>query len=547
VSNSSGTKFHCKIKRALILSLTAAALTLAPYSSFAAGAATIEIQPANGQSSPAGQTTPSGQSTQPQQQPQQQQPTQPQQPQPPQQTEPAPATEPTPEEISEAQFNQVFDLLRSYHVSGVTDRELSDTAIKAMIDSLEDPYTVYMSEDEYSEFTNSLEQKVVGVGIRVSKDEDGFYAVAILPNSPALEMGMQADDYIKAVDGKDVDGIDLDELVKRITGPEGTPVELTLLRDGKTTNVTFTRRAISAPAVESHLLNGGVGYISLSTFSGQADEEFTARLNELKKQGIHSLIIDVRNNGGGILQTARNIAANFVKEGALIHTKDRDGTDTPEVISGGTTVDFPVTMLVNEYSASASEVLTGALKDYGVANVLGTLTYGKGSVQSIFQLAGGAALKVTIEEYFRPLGAKVNHVGITPDIEVEGDMAQLITAVRNFSGGTKLSLDINKHNYVLNGGQFLGRIKTVREGDAVYVPSRLLAAMLDADVQWVGENNAVLLMTDKKTASFSLDSKQAINVDSVSYIDLAALVQQYPQLQWTITSAESVNITVAGE
>jgi carboxyl-terminal processing protease len=358
---------------------------------------------------------------------------------------------------------------------------------------------------------------------------------------------MQANDYIKAVNGKDVDGIELDELVKRITGPEGTPVQLTLLRDGTTTNVTFTRRAISAPAVESHLLAGGVGYISLSTFSDQADEDFTSQLNELKKQGITSLIIDLRDNGGGILQTARNIAANFVKEGALIHTKDRDGTDTPELISGGTTVNFPVTMLVNENSASASEVLTGALKDYGVANVIGTLTYGKGSVQSIFRLAGGAALKVTIEEYFRPLGAKVNHVGITPDIVVEDSMAQLITAVRNFSGGAKLSLDINKHNYVLNDSQFLGRIKTVRDGDKVYVPSRLLAALLNADVQWVGESNAVLLTTDKKTASFSLDSKQAVNVDSVSYLDLSLLAKQFPQLQWTSADTNSIHITVAGE
>jgi len=435
------------------------------------------------------------------------------------------------EDIPGTQLYEVLRILQQNHVSGTSEEKLVDSAIQGMIGSLNDPYTVFMNKDQYQQFNDSLEQHFVGIGIRISADGEGVYIAEVIPNSPAEAAGLKADDYIAAVDGAGADKLTPDQLIDKIVGKAGSSVNLTVKRAGQTLDFKVVRQAIDLPAVTSRLFDGGAGYIALSSFSDQADEQFAAQLNLLKSKGIQSLVVDLRDNGGGILDTALNIAKLFIKEGTLIHTKDRDGKDEPVTFSGGQTVPFPVTVLVNENSASASEVLTGALQDYRVAKVVGTKTYGKGSVQTIYQLAGDAVLKVTIEEYLTPKLRTVNKVGIQPDVEVEGSLPQLITALRQGKAPGVLTLKINKHDVLLNNAEFTETVPVIRRNSDVFVPSRVAAALLGAQVKWDGKLQAVELSLPQGTDSFTASDGSLINEDGTTYLSLARLQSRYSQLR----------------
>lgn len=432
------------------------------------------------------------------------------------------------------QLVQVFQTLQQNHVSGVSEQELADTAIKAMVESLHDPYTEFMTPEQFAKFFDSVEQHIVGIGIRVGKDADGFYVAQVFAGSSAEAGGLKQDDYITAVNGKSTATLTtLDQLVNSIAGPEGTDVTLTVQRGGQSLDLKLTRKSFSVPTVESKLFDGNTGYIGFSSFSDSGDEDFARALADLKAKGIRSLIVDLRDNTGGILETAENIAKLFIKEGTLIHTKDRNQQDTPVTFDGGSTVPFPVTVLVNGNSASASEVLAGALQDYKAATLLGTKTYGKGSVQNLYRLAGGAGLKVTVEEYLTPNKRPVNKVGLTPDITVEGSVPQLIAALRMSPGTDGLSLAIDKHAIQLNGARFNDVVPIVRKDQDVYVPSRVLAALVGAEVNWNGDLQAVEIKAAAKSEAFSAGSGDAINEDGTSYISLSRFAAKFPQVTWS--------------
>jgi len=434
------------------------------------------------------------------------------------------------QDIPGTQLYEVLRILQQNHVSGTSEEKLVDSAIQGMIGSLNDPYTVFMNKEQYQQFNDSLEQHFVGIGIRLSADGEGVYIAAVIPNSPAEAAGLKADDYIAAVDGMAADKLAPDQLAEKIVGKAGSSVRLTVRRAGQTLDFKVVRQAIDLPVVTSRLFDGGTGYIALSSFSDQADEQFAARLNLLESKGIQSLIIDLRDNGGGILDTALNIARLFIKEGTLIHTKNRDGKDEPVTFSGGQTVPFTVTVLVNENSASASEVLAGALQDYQAARIVGTQTYGKGSVQTIYQLSGGAVLKVTIEEYLTPKLRTVNKIGIQPDVEVDGSLPQLITALRQGKAPDELTLAIGKHDVLLNNAQFSEPVPVIRRNSDAYVPSRVVAALLGARVKWDGELQAVELSSPQGTESFAAADGSLINVEGTAYLSLTRLQSRYSQL-----------------
>lgn len=431
-------------------------------------------------------------------------------------------------------LDEVYEVISKLHVSGISGTELSESAIKGMIDALNDPYTQYLPEKDWKQFENGLERHYVGIGAVIDKDERGFYIDQVIAGSPAEQANLQSKDYILAIDAQPVDKKQQNELVDLIRGPENTNVVLTIQRGDAKLDVTLVRRSISLPVIDANLLPGGIGVIKIYSFSTEADERFAQTLAEWSKTGIQSLVIDLRDNPGGLLETARNIAKQFIKQGVLIHTKDRDQNDEPVPITNGNTVNYPVYVLVNENSASASEVLAGALQDYKAATVIGSKTFGKGSVQSLFELSDGSRIKVTVEEYFTPNGRQVNHKGITPDVSVESPIPQLLTVLRK-AGAEKLQLKKESNTVWVNGLKTDSPLVTAEDGNKVYVHSRVLAALAGGDIAWNGQNGTVEITANNgaNKAVFSLNSGEARFVDGYMLVELGAFTQAFPNVSWT--------------
>jgi carboxyl-terminal processing protease len=430
--------------------------------------------------------------------------------------------------------DDVFKLLQDNHVSGVNPQKLSDDAIEGMIKGLNDPYTVYFNPKQWADFQNALEQNYVGIGVRLSTDDQGVYITEVFKGSPAASAGVQVGDYITAVNGKKMKGIKVDALIQSVLGQENTSVTITITRDHKDIDLTMLRKQIQLPVVSGKKFADGIGYIELSSFSSDADELFAAKLKELQLANIKSLIIDLRNNGGGLLDTAANIAKLFIKDGVLIHTSDRNHIDNPITLKGGASVDFPVYVLVNENSASASEVLSGALQDYKLATIIGSQSFGKGSVQSIFPLSNGGVVKVTIEEYLTPKNHKVNKVGITPDIEALGSIPQLLTAIQT-AGTHDLKLTHDRNEITINQTAFPGSYYTVRTvGKKIFVPSRILAAMIQGTITWNGSTKAVQITQALNKGVFPVTSGGILMDKGTTYLDLESFSRKFPQLLWSM-------------
>ncbi|TDF99550.1 S41 family peptidase [Paenibacillus piri] len=436
-----------------------------------------------------------------------------------------------------ARLKEVFDLIQQNHVSKPDAKKLSETAIRSMVTSLNDPYTVYFTAEELKKFEGSLQNNYVGVGVRVVQQDDGVYVFDVM-DGPAKKAGMKEDDLISAVDGESVEGLKIDDITKKIMGVEGTKVSVTVKRGGESIVFNLTRQTIQLPVVVNKRFDPGVGYLRVTSFSSDAAEAAAEQLGQLKQQGINSLILDLRDNPGGLVDTAVNMAKLFVKEGVLIHTKDRDDVDEPVKFSNGTTQPFPVYILVNEYSASASEVLTGALQDYNVATkVIGMKTYGKGSVQTLFPLSGGDAIKITIEEYLTPKMRKVNKVGITPDIEVDGEVPQLITALRE-AGIGKISVGRSKKGVTINGIAVDDDMGVIRENGAVFVPSRLLSTLLGGTIVWNGDDQSVQLAAGGATGTYAAAAGELKLDHGISYIQIGRVAETFRQLEWSDNEAQ---------
>ena len=301
-----------------------------------------------------------------------------------------------------------------------------DGLIKGYMEGLDDPYSVYYTRDEYAEFMEDTEGEYVGVGVQVSQNVDTkvITVVKVFDGSPAKEAGIEAQDVISEVDGEDVGEQELDAVVDKIRGVEGTDVKITVYRrsDGKDHEYTMKRRKVENPTVEYKMLSDNIGYIAVSSFYEVTANQFIDAVGELNVQGMEGLIVDLRDNGGGLLDIAVEMLDFMLPEGKIVYTKDKDG-NIIESYNSTAEQQFtkPLVLLVNGYSASASEIFAGAIKDYGIGTLVGTTTYGKGIVQRLFPLEDGSAVKVTIAKYFTPNGNDIHKVGIEPDVEVEFD------------------------------------------------------------------------------------------------------------------------------
>ena len=445
----------------------------------------------------------------------------------------------------QARWHEVYEILLEHHVSAPDGDDLAEAAIEGMIESLNDPYTEYFTPEELENFQNSVNQTYVGVGIQLGVSEDRFYVDRVFEGSPAAESKVLPGDTIAEIDGKSIEGWELEQVSGAIRGQEGTKVKLTLLRGGRRIEVELTRRQVTIPAVSVKRLDGRTAYVQLTTFSQDAGMKMREVLQELEKEGLEALVLDLRDNPGGYLQTAREIAAMFIDRGELMLTKNRDGVQRPLLIFGGRDPDYQVVVLVNGNSASASEVLAGALQDHQAAVLVGEKTFGKGSVQSLVKLESGGALKVTIEEYYTPAGHPVNGVGITPDVPVSGRISQLLMALHQTGAGS-LNVRIRANSTRIQEAEFSDVVPVIQENGNVYVPSRVLAAMVGEPVAWDASAQAAVIGSGEETVAFRAGTVRAKLVQGISFIELDAFRQAYPAFSWE-ADEDGIRMTVTKE
>lgn len=321
-----------------------------------------------------------------------------------------------------------------------------DGIIKGYLEGLDDPYSVYYTQEEYAAFMEDTEGEYVGVGVQVSQNVDTkVITVVKVFNGPAKDAGIQENDIITEVNGEDISAQDIDTVVDKIRGEEGTEVTISVYRaaDAKDYDYTMPRQKVENPTVEYEMLADNIGYVQVSSFYEVTAEQYIAAIKDLESQGMEGLIVDLRDNGGGLLDIAVEMLDFMLPAGKIVYTEDKDGNVTSEYNSDEEQqFTKPLAVLVNGYSASASEIFAGAIKDYGTGTLVGENTYGKGIVQRMFPLEDGSAIKLTIAKYFTPKGNDIHKIGIKPDVEVELD----VEAYRESKGEKDNQLDAAINN-----------------------------------------------------------------------------------------------------
>lgn len=313
-------------------------------------------------------------------------------------------------------------LIDKYYLGEVDDIKLEEGAIKGYIEGLEDPYTEYFTKEEMQEYSEETLGKFVGIGIYMVQDEElnAIKVLSPIKDTPAYTAGVLPGDIITKINDVSYTGDQMSEAANKIKGESGSKVKLEILRGTETLNFEIERKEIKVNHVESKKMSNTIGYLKLVTFDDGCSEEFEEKLKELQKNGITSLIIDLRNNGGGIVDEATNIADLFTnKDATLLITTDKNNKEDITKSKRDKIIDVPVVILTNKNTASASEILAGALRDNGVAKTVGTKTYGKGVIQELLTLTDGSGIKITTNEYYTPNHTKINKVGIEADEKIE--------------------------------------------------------------------------------------------------------------------------------
>ncbi len=304
----------------------------------------------------------------------------------------------------------------------VSSTDLTYAAIAGMLNSVHDRYTVFLDPKDYAELNSGLDgADFGGTGIVIQEDDASKYIAVsdVVPDGPADKAGIQQDDLITAIDGQSTKGWTVDRASAHLRGKEGTKVSITIQRDGKTLSpYALTRAKIHQLSVFDKILPGNIGYVALTVFGKDTATELTAALGRLQKKGARAYILDLRNNGGGYLNAAVGVSSKFISSGPIVSVESRGSNITTYEASDTAIAPVPLAVLVNQFTASASEITSGAIQDSGVGTLVGTKTYGKGVVQTIFPLPDGSAVKITTARYLTPHNRDINHLGIDPDIVV---------------------------------------------------------------------------------------------------------------------------------
>lgn len=328
--------------------------------------------------------------------------------------------------LNNSKILQKLSLLEAYtgkfYLNKIDSDNVEQNIYKGFAKGLNDPYAEYYTKEEYKQLSEEDSGEYEGIGISVAKDTDTGYAeiVSVFKNQPAYKAGLKTGDLIIAVNKKSTVDMELQDVVSEIKNKDNKTVVLTIYRDKKSKNYTVKKSSVQLDTVSYKMKENKTGYIAVSQFLENTGDQFNEAVTDLEKQGMTSLIIDLRDNGGGLLNTCTDMLSRLVqKDKLLVYTKDKEGKKEEFKSDSTKTVDIPMVLLVNGNTASASEIMTGCLKDYGKATVVGTKTYGKGIVQSIMPLPDGSAVKFTIASYYTPNGTNIHKKGIEPDVEVK--------------------------------------------------------------------------------------------------------------------------------
>ncbi|MBB2184208.1 S41 family peptidase [Lachnospiraceae bacterium MD1] len=340
------------------------------------------------------------------------------------------------EEISAAQGEHKYDeivkklaflemLVDNYYLEKVDQVNFEDGIYKGFISSLKDPYSTYYTHEEYEALMEGASGVYCGIGATVSQNIDTGIITIVKPfvNGPAYKAGLLPGDIIYKVEGEEVTGNDLSEVVSKMKGKEGTKVNISIVREGETDPIDFTivRQEIEVPTIEYKMLEDGIGYVVITEFDEITVTQFKAAIDKLEKDGMKGLVVDVRNNPGGLLDSVVKILDRLLPKGLIVYTEDKYGKRDPENAEDDIKLDIPMAVLINGNSASASEIFAGTLQDYKAATIVGTTSFGKGIVQKVIPLSDGTAVKLTISKYYTPKGRNIHKTGITPDVEIELD------------------------------------------------------------------------------------------------------------------------------
>lgn len=315
---------------------------------------------------------------------------------------------------------RILQLIETNYAGHVPREELFHGAMEGIVAKLGDKHSLYLDGEQFKEFTQQMTGSFAGIGVYISSAEEGALINGIIEDSPAREQGLQRGDLIVAIDGKSTAGMKLEDVSGSVRGPEGTSVAVTIRRDGHDTEYTFTRRSIHVQTVGGQLVEDtDIGYIRVAIFSETTGDEFTKKYNELKEQGMKKMILDLRDNPGGLVDQATAVASNFVPPNSTIMSyTDSTGNDK-SYTAEGTTDTMPMVVLINENSASASEIVSGDVQDLGLGTIVGVKSYGKGTVQGVYTVGDDTALKLTVAKYKTAKGRQIDGTGITPDVIVE--------------------------------------------------------------------------------------------------------------------------------
>jgi carboxyl-terminal processing protease len=323
-----------------------------------------------------------------------------------------------------SKLNRIKSIIDTYYLDEINEDKMVEGMYKGLVSSLEDPYSVYYTKDEFAALMESSSGSYCGIGAYVSQDVKTGVITIVKPfeGGPAYKAGMLPGDIIYKVSGEEATGKDLSEIVSKMKGEEGTTVDLEIIRAGESDPIKLTieRRTVEVPTISYEMLDNKVGYIQIAEFDEVTGPQFRSAITDLDNQGMKGLVIDLRNNPGGLLDTVCDMLDRMLPEGLIVYTEDKNGTRTEEVKSTAEeSFDKPLVVMINGNSASASEVFAGAIQDYGIGTILGTTSFGKGIVQSVIPLSDGSGVKVTVSKYYTPKGRNIHEIGIEPDVVVE--------------------------------------------------------------------------------------------------------------------------------
>lgn len=327
-----------------------------------------------------------------------------------------------PADLNYAELDAVYDTLRSSYAGDLTGEELLNGAKDGLVKATGDPYSEYFTQAEAEKFFSSLSGEFSGIGAELGMRDERLTVISTLDGTPAKKSGLEAGDIITLVNDQSTQDWSITEAVNNIRGKKGTTVKLTVLRSGDVKTFNITRADISVPSVTSEIIDGNIGVITISRFSDEDTVQLAREAaREFKRKNVQGVILDLRGNGGGYVQAARGVAGIWLSEGKVIVKEKADGEVIETIRAEGEPIfqDMPTAVLINGASASASEIVAGALKDYDIATLVGQTSFGKGSVQQIVEVPGGGRLKVTVAKWFTPSGNNITKDGITPKVKVE--------------------------------------------------------------------------------------------------------------------------------